>query len=181
MRTVLFVLLLLATAPALADHYRSATLAPDRSALTLHTDHGERAAPRNDPNQQGFDDPHISPDGQMAGWLMLEGNCCASYPLPTELVLFRDGRIVRQFTGDTVIWAWAFSSDGKAVAWRERTAHGASSIIYHLHRIADGAELAQFACNLKPGTPVGEPLDFVHPGRVPAWVWPIADEDCPTR
>lgn len=180
MRTGSLALLLLVALPALADHYRSAALAPDRSTLTLHTDHGPVVAPRTDPDQQGFDEPHIAPDGQTAGWLMLEGNCCTSYPLPTELVLFRDGRILRRFTGDTVIWAWTFSPDGQAVAWRERTAHGASSIVYHLRRIADGTELAQFACDLKPDTPAGEAPGYVYQGKVPAWVWSIAEE-CPTR
>lgn len=175
----LAVLLLVAT-PALADHYRATTLAPDHSTLMLHTEHGELAAPRNEPDQQGFDDPHIAPDGHTVGWLVLEANCCTSYPLPTELVLFREGRILRRFTGDTVIWAWAFSPDGQAVAWRERTAHGASSIVYHLRRIADGQELAQFACDLKPDAPADEPPGYVYSGKVPAWVWPIAEE-CPSR
>lgn len=180
MRAWLPAVLLLVATPVLADHYRSATLASDRSTLALLTDHGQVSAPRNEPDQQGFDDPHISPDGHTAGWLVLEANCCTSYPLPTELVLFRDGRILRRFTGDTVIWAWAFSPDGQAVAWRERTAHGASSIVYHLRRIADGKALAQFACDLKPDTPAGEPAGYVHPGKVPEWVWPIAEE-CPSR
>ena len=180
MRAWSLALLLLVALPALADHYRSTTLAPDQSTLTLHTDHGDIAAPRNDPDQQGFDQPHIAPDGHTAGWLMLESNCCTSYPLPTGLVLFHDGHILRSFTGDTVIWGWAFSADGQAVAWRERTAHGASSIIYHLRRIADGKELAQFACDLRPDTPAGQPPGYVYDGKVPAWVWPIADE-CPSR
>ena len=180
MRAWSFALLLLLTGPALADHYRSASLAPDRTTLTLHTDHGTVAAPRNEPDQEGFDEPRIAPDRHTVGWLMLEENCCTSYPLPTELVLFRDGHIVRRFTGDTAIWAWTFSPDGKAVAWRERTAHGASSIVYHLRRVEDGKELARFVCELKTDTPSAGASDFVYQGRVPEWVWPIAEE-CPTR
>ena len=138
------------------------------------------AAPRNEPDQQGFDEAHVSPDGHTVGWLVLEANCCTSYPLPTELVLFRDGHIVQRLTGRTVIWAWAFSPDGKAVAWRERTAHGASSILYSLRRVSDGHLLAEFDCDLKEGTPAGEEPGYVYDGKVPAWVWPIADE-CPSR
>lgn len=180
MRAAWFAVLLLIAAPALADHFRGVTLAADGVTLVLHTDRGDIAAPRNEPDQQGFAEPHVSPDGRVVGWLVLEAPCCASYPLPTELVLFRNGHIVRRFAGHTVIWGWAFSPDGKAVAWRERTAHGTSSILYSLRRISDGHVLAGFACVLKQGTPAGQAPAYVHDGKVPPWVWPIADE-CPSR
>jgi hypothetical protein len=181
MRAWLLVLLLLPATPAAATHYRGVTLAPDQSALVLRTDHGDVRAPRTEPDQQGFDDPQLSPDGTMAGWLVLEASCCASYPLPTMLVLYRDGHVVQRLAGDMVIWAWAFSADdGRAVAFRERTPHGISTISYSLRNVADGRLLAKFACYPARDTPAGLPPAYVPDGKVPAWVLPVAEE-CPSR
>lgn len=180
MRALLLALSMLLALPAGATRYRGVTLASDQTTLTLHTDRGDVAAPHTDKDQQGFDQPRVSPDGRTVGWLELVSGCCASYPLPGSLVVFRDGKLVRRFGEALVIWDWAFSPDGTAVAYRERAPHGISTISYTLRRIDDGRLLAQFYCYPKEGTPEGQPVPYVYDGKVPDWVWPIAEE-CPVR
>jgi hypothetical protein len=174
------VLALMAPCIAVAGHYRGATLARDGTALVLHTDRGDIAAPRTDADQQGFDAPRVSPDGRTAGWLVLESNCCTSYPLPTSLVLFRDGAVLHRFGEGMAIWAWAFDAGGQAVAYRQRAPHGASTIVYTLRRVADGRLLGEFDCLPREDTPEGQPVPYAYEGKVPDWVWPIAEE-CPSR
>lgn len=179
MRVLLAGVLWLPATLGIASHYRAASLAADRTALTLAGEHGPVQAPRTGPEQRGFDLPRIAPDGRSAGWLSLEDGCCESYPLPTEIVLFRDDRIVRRMAGASAIWDWGFSADGQAIAWRERAAHGPGAILYRLVRVADGIELARFTC-LPTWATTGSAAARRDPGQVPAWVWPIADPDCPT-
>jgi len=179
MRVVFWAMLLLFAAPLMAAEYNGFELAPDHSTLVLHSATGDVRAPRVG-DQQGFDAPRLSPDGRMAGWLALERACCESYPLPTSLVLFRNGRIVRRFGDGLVISSWAFADGGNAVAYSQGTAHSATSTLYVLRRVADGRLLAKFACKLNAGAPPARPMQSGGRGKMPAWVWPIA-EDCPIR
>jgi hypothetical protein len=172
MRPMLLALLLLITVPAMATRYLGASVGS--GGLSLHTDGGNQSAPYLDHAQQGFADPWPSPDGRMVGWLVLERTCCESYPLPTSLVLFRDGRVVRRISDGLVILAWSFARNGKAVAYRESTAHFETAIVYKLRRVADGHVLDEFACEAKPGKP------WTFHGKVPDWVWPIVG-DCPGK
>jgi hypothetical protein len=180
MRIPLLLVLALLSGPIVAERYRSATLAPDRATLVLHTSHGDVRAPRIDPDQQGFDEPHVAADGRTVGWLVLESNCCTSYPLPTSLVLYRDGKLLRRFADGMAIWAWNFARDGHAVAYRQRAPHGIGTIVYTLRDIDDGRRLAEFDCHPREGVPAGQPVPYAHDGQVPDWVWPVAEE-CPAR
>ena len=181
MRVLFAVMVSMAAAPgAVAQYYRGATLAPDQATLVLHTERGDVDAPRTEVDQQGFDAPHVSADGRSAGWLVLEANCCTSYPLPTSVVVFREGKFVRRFGEGMAIWAWAFAAHGQAVAYRQRAPHGISTIAYTLRNIADGRLLDEFDCFPKEGTPEGQPVPYGYAGKVPDWVWPIAEE-CPAR
>jgi len=180
MRILPLLVLALLSRPAAAERFRSVTLAPDRATLVLHTSHGDVQAPRTDPDQQGFDEPHVSADGHTVGWLVLEANCCTSYPLPTSLVLYRDGKPLRRFAEGMAIWAWSFARKGHAVAYRQRAPHGISTVVYTLRDIDDGKPLAEFDCYPREDATAGQPPSYTYDGQVPEWVWPIAEE-CPTR
>ncbi|MBD8900023.1 hypothetical protein [Rhodanobacter sp. DHG33] len=180
MRILLWLVLALLPGLVMAEQYRSVTLATDRATLVLHTSHGDVRAPHTDPDQQGFDEPHVAAGGHTVGWLELEGNCCTSYPLPTSLVLYRDGRLLRRFADGMAIWDWRFVRDGHAVAYRQRAPHGISTIVYVLRDVDSGKQLAEFDCYPREGAPAGQPAPYTYDGKVPDWVWPIAEE-CPVR
>jgi hypothetical protein len=162
-----------------AETYTSATINADSTTLTIQSRHGAIKAPYSLPDQQGFRDATISSDGQMVGWLAETANCCTSYPLPTALVIYRNGMIIRTFEDTPPIFDWTFVPAQRAVAYRQQWAHGASPGLYSLHRIADGKQLGEFTCFPKdqfPDLPEHDATDE----PVPDWVWPIAG-DCPVR
>jgi hypothetical protein len=70
------------------------------------------------PKEQGqvaVDSPDISPDKQSAGWLIEEDNCCTSYPIPTGLLIYSQGKKRILGTGQ-MIYDWCFVKGGKEVA-----------------------------------------------------------------
>ena len=185
MRQPLIAALVLLVAPAvMAAHYRGTTLSRDGSKLVLHTDHGDVLAPRTAAGQEGFEDPRVSPDGRMVGWLVPIHVSGISFPTPVTLVLFRDGKVVRHFdVGLAIIYAWSFVSGGRTVAYAMSTAYSPTGFDYELRRVSDGHLLGKFSCRRTlAGTPPKATLsgNWSHRGKVPAWVWPIA-QDCPTR
>ena len=186
MRAALLAVLALLVAPAaMAVRYRGTTLSSDGGVtLVLHTDHGDVLASRTAKDQYGFQDPHISPDGRMVGWLELVPVQGIDGPASGDLVIFRDGKVVREFNPNVaVIYEWAFADGSKAVAYVTSTLHTPTGFDYELRRIADGHLLGKFFCGRTlVGTPPNTTIsgNWAHRGKVPAWVWSIA-QDCPVR
>jgi len=150
MRAALVVACVLAAAPTLAGaRYRAADLQPD-GRLRLTTDGGAVAwAPRDttreDAPQASFAQPRIAPDHATVGWLALYPSCCQSYPIPLQLTLFRDGKVLRSLTGAGMpIWHWRFVEHGRAVAFVQRPTHGAAPDHYELRDVASGRLRAEF-------------------------------------
>ena len=155
-----------------ADRYTGFELSADEQHLTLFQGKRHVAAPQTETDQAGFSAVKISADGRMVGWLVLEPNCCTSYAIPLGLVIVRHGKVLRQFSAIPPVWDWAFAQHGRAVVYRQRTLHGSSSVLYTLARLSDGHTLTRYSCFSEGPQP--------DPRKVPAWVWPIADE-CPER
>jgi hypothetical protein len=78
------------------------------------------------------------------------------------LVLARNGKILRHVEGSPIIWKWAFSSDGREVAYETGPFH--FSMICYLIDTDSGRRLADYDC-------------FTYPGSTPDWV--IALEKTP--
>jgi len=115
--------------------------------------------------QVGFSAARVSSDRRLVGWLALTPNCCTSYPIPTVLVVMKQGKIVRRFEGELPIFRWAFARRDTAVAYQMGQVHGCTGVDYRLRRISDGAVLARYSCSCDRQPPAA---------RVPAWVWPVA-------
>lgn len=64
----------------------------------------------------------LSPDKRTAGWRIEKDNCCTSYPIPTRLALYRDGKKIVISDG-WVIYDWTFVKDGAQVALSTGTVH----------------------------------------------------------
>jgi hypothetical protein len=154
-----------------ATHYRAARVLPD-GRLRLTTSDGTTVfAPRDtqgeDQPQAAFAQVRIAPDHATVGWLALYPSCCQSYPIPLELKLFRDGRIVRTLTGaDMPIWHWRFVDRGRAVAFVQRPTHGAAPDHYELHDVASGRLVAEFDHDEGDTTPLpGWAVDVLPSGE----------------
>jgi hypothetical protein len=168
---VLLLALLLVAPQAHAGPYGGATLSADGRRLTIKSARGSFAAPKTEAAQQGYSQPLVASDGRAIGWLALSPSCCTSYPLPLALVVIGTNRKPVRFEDSPPIWAWKFELANTAVAYRQRTTHGSSTVTYKLVRIRDREILEEYECfSEDASSPAAE---------VPGWVWSIADE-CPT-
>lgn len=150
-RALALLLLALIALPACAAvRYRAAELQQGGSRLRLATTEGTVAwAPLDHAGapepQSAFDEPRIAADRRTVGWLALYPGCCQSYPIPLALVVYRDGRVLRSFTGAGMpVWHWRFVGGGQQVAFVQRPTHGAAPDHYELHDTASGRLLAEF-------------------------------------
>ena len=126
--------------------------------LRIVSSRGHEIVPARHKDQVGFDKAAISPDRRAVGWLALFPNCCTTYPIPLELVVYMKGR-ERKFTGVRLAFGgWAFSGDGKRVAFEQETVHGGLGVHYELRDVSTGRLVAVYdPCPAKPRSP-------------PAWV-----------
>ncbi len=69
-------------------------------------------------------------------------------PLPIELVLARDGRVIRRIHGEPFLWTWMFRPNGTQVAYETGPLHFAMTCI--LADIASGRQLATYDCFSEP-------------------------------
>jgi hypothetical protein len=171
MKALFFGLLMFAPL-AHAGPFGGTSLSADGKRLTIKTARGNMAAPKTEAAQQGYSQPRVANDGRTVGWLALSPSCCTSYPLPLALVVMDARRKPVRFEESPPIWAWKFELGNSAVAYRQRTTHGSSTVTYKLVRIRDREVLEQYECfSEDASSPAAE---------VPGWVWSIAEE-CPVQ
>jgi len=178
MRAPLLLSLALVCSAAHAGVFQPPVVSEDSSELLLFTADTGVSAPETHEDQDGFEDPQVSPDGQSVGWIALVASCCTSYPLPRAIVIYRDGEVVQKFDADQSIWEWRFAQGGEAVAYAESVPHGLVPTYYHLKRISDGKTLSSFECY--PGGMEGGPLDATYEpeGDIPEWVKAFRPDAC---
>ena len=63
------------------------------------------------------------------------GNCCTSYDIPLQLVVYSSGRTHR-FEGGLAIFDWHFADGGRRVAFSQQTVHFSCSVHWELRNIA---------------------------------------------
>lgn len=96
-------------------------------------------------HQVDYGSPAIAPDGRTVGWLAYYPNSATSYPIPRELVVFRDGAVLRRFGSEgTPVWKWRFIHQGAVVELYQNTVHGDFSPRYERRAIASGRLLAAY-------------------------------------
>ena len=131
--------------------YAASLLSPDGTELTFSLP-GKPAfdAPldlgHSDPHddQVGFSQPLVSADQRTVGWLSLYAiDCCTLDPLPRELVVYRDGRVIARIRGNGLpIFKWRFDSTGTRVGYCQRPLHFADGASLGLAEIASGKVIA---------------------------------------
>jgi len=166
---VFIVGLLVAPTCVLAARYKVAEDAEDEGRVLTIIDRGHRiSAPMTEPDQEGFGQAKVSPDGQTVGWIAETGNCCTSYPLPTVLVLYRHGKVVLRVPMAPPIFGWAFGPRPGEVVTQQQYPHGQEYFTFTRLRITDGRKLAEYRCN----------QDDPDPEPRPPWSR-VVDKPCP--
>jgi hypothetical protein len=128
--------------------------------LTVTTVNGRLIQIPGDSGQVGFQDVTISPNRRAVGWLALFPNCCTSYPIPLELVVWTGGEL-RSFMGTGLpVWKWRFDSTSTQVAFFQETVHSGIGSHYELRDIVTGNLVAEY-----------DPNDH---GSPPSWASPLS-------
>jgi len=154
---------ILAASPLAADRYVSASV-DEAGALRIVTSDGRAIVQEKEPEQVGFDQVEVSPDGQSVAWLALFPNCCTSYPIPLKLMVYSAGKL-RPFTGAGLpVWRWHFTGGGKQVAFSQETVHGGLGVHYEIRDVGSGRRVAQWDPAIGPDN---KPLENQ---KRPKWV-----------
>ncbi|MES2106342.1 MAG: hypothetical protein V4634_20145 [Pseudomonadota bacterium] len=164
-----FALLLCPFVAGAAGH-QSAALTKDDSGLVLTATDGARFDAPGFPDQVGYSQPHIAPDGKYVGWLALYPNDGTSYPIPLKLVVLDQSRHLHTFTGiDISIFSWCFMQNSTAVMYMQSPLHFSDYRHFELRRLRDGRLLAKYD---DPGS--GANSKQVRK-PAPAWVRQMSD------
>jgi len=85
--------------------------------------------------QTEFEKPVLSDDHHAVGAQALFGNCCTSYDIPLQLVIYSNGKTHR-FEGGLAIFDWHFADGGRRVVFSQQTVHFTCSVHWELRDIA---------------------------------------------
>lgn len=106
---------------------------------------GQDIAVPKEKGQTGAEEFKTSNDHQTIGWFVV-------YPNPDpnrgweklygELILWRDGKVLRRFSTEVVFWSWDFWQDGRQIAFHIGPLHGSGRS--ELHDVATGRLVAAF-------------------------------------
>lgn len=85
--------------------------------------------------QTAFGTPVLSDDRRAVGAQAMFENCCTSYDVPLQLVIYSSGTTHR-FEGGLAIFDWHFVDGGRRVAFSQQPVHFACSVHWELRDIA---------------------------------------------
>lgn len=96
----------------------------------------------------------VSDDKTTVGWLAQYPNCCTSYPIPLELVIYRNGKTLHVFNENELpIWIWKFEAKGTQVGFKQETVHGGGGLHYELREIIAGRLVQRYDGDPAPNAP----------------------------
>jgi hypothetical protein len=151
------------TAPRRVETYERVSI-DGRNLVIVTTDRRTIVVPK-EREQTTFGKPMLSSDRTAVGAQAEFPNCCTSYDIPLQLVVYANGKIHR-FTGVGLpIFRWHFVGGGRRVAYSQETVHFACVTHYELRdveteRRLDSADVPQ-PCGQDPNPTIG-PL--------PSWI-----------
>jgi hypothetical protein len=85
--------------------------------------------------QTAFEKPAVSEDRRAVGAQALFGNCCTSYDIPLQLVIYSNGKTHR-FEGGLAIFDWHFADGGRRVVFSQQPVHFTCSVHWELRDVA---------------------------------------------
>ena len=146
------------------ETYDSAVIDANGSLLITTSDHRNITVPKEG-EQSTFRAPILSPDRTAVGAQADYPNCCTSYDIPLQLLIYAGGKMHR-FTGIGLpIFRWHFADAGSRIAFGQEEVHFACRIHYELRdieseRLIDAADVPE-PCGQIPNPPAVQ---------VPKWV-----------
>lgn len=97
----------------------------DGKAHVIYADGAAKAVPL-EKQQVGCDSFLVAADKRTVGWSVLVKNCCTSYPIPTAIVLYRDGRKTI-ISPPQMIYKWHFTGERNRIAVLFGPVHGGAA------------------------------------------------------
>ena len=112
---------------------------------------------------------HVCGPHALSGWTAsrIVPEAEAQGPLPIELVLAHQGRVIRRIEGSPFIWKWMFQDDGRTVVYEDGPLHYGIITCYRVE-IASGRLVSSFDCG---NTPLNRPPGWVtllEPNLIPS-------------
>jgi hypothetical protein len=146
------------------ERYASASIDAAGNLVVTRAD-GKTTIVRKRGDQKSFGEPVVSPDGTAVGAQALFSNCCTSYDIPLQLVVYANGRVHRFKGIGLSIFRWHFASGGSRVAYGQEPVHFGCEIHYELReivseRLLEAADIPQ-QCEQVPDP---------RPAVIPLWV-----------
>jgi hypothetical protein len=133
--------------------------------LAIVTANGLTITVRKEDGQTSFSAPLLAPSRTAVGAQAMFPNCCTSYDIPLQLVVYAVGKVHR-FTGVNLpIFQWAFADGGTRVAYGQEPVHFGCATHYELRdieseRLIEAADIPQPCGQIPNPTPV----------TIPQWV-----------
>ena len=124
------------------ETYESVTIDPQGNLRIVTSDRRTIVVPKGSSPKAGatfgkqtaFENPVLSDDRGAVGAQAMFGNCCTSYDIPLQLVIYSGGKTHR-FEG-LAIFDWHFADGGRRVVFSQQTVHFTCSVHWELRDIA---------------------------------------------
>ena len=138
------------------ETYEAVEIAPNGS-LRIVTSDGRAIILPKDGDQSSFRNPTVSPDRTAVGAQADFPDCCTSYDIPLQLVVYARGRVHRFKGIGLPIFQWHFADGGTRVAYGQEPVHFGCETHYELRdiqseRLIESADVPQ-PCGQRPDPP----------------------------
>jgi hypothetical protein len=150
-------------APA-AETYESASIDASGDLVIVKTG-GQTVLVRKDGEQTAFSAPTISAARTAVAAKAMFKNCCTSYDISLQLVVYAGGRAHRFKGVDLPIFKWGFADGGTQIAFGQEPVHFACATHYELRDI----ESEGLIDSVDVPQPCGQIPD-PKPVKIPEWV-----------
>jgi hypothetical protein len=121
--------------------------------------------------QSSFRAPIVSRDRTSVGALAEYPNCCTSYDIPLQLVVYSNGRAHRFKGVELAMFEWHFADGGSRVAYGQQTVHFGCDVQYELRDV----ESERLIDSARVPVPCGQHPDPL-PTAIPPWVKALKSE-----
>jgi hypothetical protein len=161
MRFAVGVIVVLMSYPTAAQTPRSGTYASAEidaaGRLRITTSSGRTITVPKERDQSSFANPVVSTDRTAVGAQANYPNCCTSYDIPLQLIVYAGGKVHRFKGTGLPIFVWHFADGGTRVAYGQEPVHFGCETHYELRdvqseRLLAAADIPQ-PCGLRPDPP----------------------------
>jgi hypothetical protein len=133
--------------------------------LVISTSRGRTILVPKEGEQSSFARPVLSTARTAVGAQAEYPNCCTSYDIPLQLVIYAGGKVHRFKGNGLPIFWWHFADSGSRIAFGQTTVHFGCEIHYELRdiqteRLVATADIPE-PCGQFPNPPVVEPPQWV--------------------